>query len=153
MEYLPIQEFTDKWNISKRRIQVLCREGRVKGAKMIGNMWVIPENATKPSDAREKSPTVKNMDTEDLEIRKELKKLLKSLYKISENLTDINVDKKCYVLVAIAVGLCGHYIGKNMLNNDIKKKISTDLTGLKDPFDNEDILREVSHFYKSICRR
>ncbi len=53
---------------------------------MIGNMWVIPENATKPSDAREKSPTVKNMDTEDLEIRKELKKLLKSLYKISENL-------------------------------------------------------------------
>lgn len=146
MEYLPIQEFTDKWNISKRRIQVLCREGRVKGAKMIGNMWVIPENATKPSDAREKSPTVKNMDTEDLEIRKELKKLLKSLYKISENLTDINVDKKCYVLVAIAVGLCGHYIGKNMLNNDIKKKISTDLTGLKDPFDNEDILREVYIF-------
>ena len=93
MEYLPIQEFTDKWNISKRRIQVLCREGRVKGAKMIGNMWVIPENATRPSDARKKNPIVKNIDTEDSDIRRELKKLLKSLYKISANLTDVEVDK------------------------------------------------------------
>ncbi len=52
MEYLPIQEFTDKWNISRRRIQILCREGRINGARMIGNMWVIPENAVRPIDAR-----------------------------------------------------------------------------------------------------
>ena len=32
MKYLPIQEITDKWNIGKRRIQVLCRERHdVKG--------------------------------------------------------------------------------------------------------------------------
>ena len=146
MEYLPIQEFTDKWNISNRRIQVLCREGRVKGAKMIGNMWVIPEDATKPSDARTKSPTVKNMDTEDFEVRRELKKLLRSLYRIAENLTDVEADKKHYVLVSIAVGLCGHYIGKDSLNDDIKKKTSTDLTGLEDSFDNEDILGAVYIF-------
>ncbi len=146
MEYLPIQEFTDKWNISKRRIQVLCREGRVKGAKMIGNMWVIPENATRPSDARKKNPIVKNIDTEDSDIRRELKKLLKSLYKISANLTDVEVDKKRYVLVSIAVGLCSHYIGKESLNDDIKKKISTDLTGLEESFNNEDILGEVYTF-------
>ena len=45
MDYLSIQEFSNKWNISKRRIQVLCKEERIKGAKMIGNMWVIPADA------------------------------------------------------------------------------------------------------------
>ncbi len=35
MDYLSIQEFTDKWKISKRRIQTLCKEGRINGAKMI----------------------------------------------------------------------------------------------------------------------
>ena len=29
MEYLPIQEYSDKWSISKRRIQILCKEGRI----------------------------------------------------------------------------------------------------------------------------
>lgn len=146
MEYLSIQEFTDKWNISKRRIQVLCREGRIKGAKMIGNMWVIPENATRPSDARTKSPIVKNMDTEDFEVRRELKNLLKSLYRIAENLTDVEADKKHYVLVSIAVGLCGYYLGKDSISDHVKRKISTDLTGREESFTNEDILREVCNF-------
>ncbi len=146
MEYLTIQEFTDKWNISKRRIQVLCRAGRINGAKMIGNMWVIPENATRPSDARTKSPTVKSMDTKDSEVRRALKKLLKSLYRIAENLTDVEADKKLYVLVSIAVGLCGYYIGEDSLSENIKKKISSDLTGQEESFANEDILREIFAF-------
>ena len=70
MEYLPIQELSGKWNISKRRIQVLCKEGRIFGAKMIGNMWVVPENAKRPNDARVKSPIVKN-DNKILRARKE----------------------------------------------------------------------------------
>ena len=50
------------------------------------------------------------------------------------------------MLVSIAVGLCSHYIGKESLNDDIKKKISTDLTGLEESFNNEDILGEVYTF-------
>lgn len=146
MEYLPIQEYTDKWNISKRRIQVLCREGRINGAKMIGNMWVIPENATRPSDARTKKPTVRKMDTKDTEVRRELKKLLKSLYRITEDLTNEETEKKHYVLVSIAVGLCGYYIGEDSLSDNIKRKISEDLTGYEESFVNEDILREISAF-------
>jgi hypothetical protein len=146
MDYLPIQDFADKWNISKRRIQVLCREGRVNGARMIGNMWVIPENATRPSDARIKSPTVKNTNMEESVVRKELKKLLKSLYKIAENSTNEESGKKNYVLVSIAAGLCGYYIGVDSLSGDIKKKISKDLTGQEEAFVDEDILREVSDF-------
>ena len=41
-----------KWGISQRRVAVLCSEGRIPGAAVIGNSWVIPEDAKKPEDAR-----------------------------------------------------------------------------------------------------
>ncbi|MCM1439090.1 MAG: DNA adenine methylase [Roseburia sp.] len=46
------KETAEKWNISQRRVSVLCREHRIDGAVMIGNMWVIPSNAEKPVDKR-----------------------------------------------------------------------------------------------------
>lgn len=55
MEYLSIHQTADKWGISVRRVQILCTNGRIPGAKKIGSFWVIPENAEKPSDARIKS--------------------------------------------------------------------------------------------------
>lgn len=55
MDYLSIQDVSNKWNISKRRVQILCHEGRINGAKMIGNMWVVPENAVRPADARKRT--------------------------------------------------------------------------------------------------
>ena len=41
-----------KWGITQRRVAVLCSEGRIPGAAIIGNSWVIPEDAKKPEDAR-----------------------------------------------------------------------------------------------------
>lgn len=55
MEYLSVREVSEKWNISRRRIQILCSEGRIDGAARIGNMWMIPKDAEKPSDVRIKS--------------------------------------------------------------------------------------------------
>ena len=55
MEYLSVREVSEKWNISRRRIQILCAEDRIDGATRIGNMWVIPKGAEKPKDARIKS--------------------------------------------------------------------------------------------------
>ncbi len=52
MKYLSAKETADKWGISQRRVALLCAENRVCDAKMIGNMWIIPEYATKPMDAR-----------------------------------------------------------------------------------------------------
>jgi len=54
-EHLSIKEMAAKWDISVRRIQVLCCKGRIKGSTFIGNMWLVPSNASKPSDARIKS--------------------------------------------------------------------------------------------------
>ncbi|MGN0313672.1 MAG: DNA-binding protein [Fusicatenibacter sp.] len=55
MEYLSIRQVSEKWGISKRRIQVLCSEERIPGAMRIDSTWAIPANAEKPKDARIKS--------------------------------------------------------------------------------------------------
>lgn len=55
MDYLSIKQLSEKWGISKRRIQTLCSTDRIPGAKKIGYSWIIPEDAEKPADARIKS--------------------------------------------------------------------------------------------------
>lgn len=48
MEYLTTAQTAEIWNISRRRVSKLCNEGRIEGAKMMGNVWFIPEGAKKP---------------------------------------------------------------------------------------------------------
>ena len=52
MEYLSAKEVAEKWNISRRRVQILCEEGRIKGAFKLIDVWVIPKDAEKPVDRR-----------------------------------------------------------------------------------------------------
>ena len=54
MAYLSIKQTAEKWNISRRRVSKLCSEGRIEGAKLMGNVWFIPEDAKKPEDKRKK---------------------------------------------------------------------------------------------------
>jgi hypothetical protein len=117
MEYLPIQDYANNWNISKRRIQILCKEGRIPGAKMIGNMWVIPEKTERPVDARIKNP-VKEEVVGDSVVRRELKKLLRLLYDscIKNGVNPKN--QKDYVLSVIAGELCSFYLG-NPIDSDM----------------------------------
>ena len=50
--FMSAKEAAEKWNISQRRVSILCSENRIFGAMMVGNMWIIPTNATKPIDKR-----------------------------------------------------------------------------------------------------
>ena len=54
MEYLTTSEAAEKWNISRRRVTVLCEEGRIDGVIQKGKIWLIPEAAEKPEDGRRK---------------------------------------------------------------------------------------------------
>ena len=62
LSFISAKEAAEKWNISQRRVSVLCSENRINGAMMVGNMWIIPSNAEKPLDKRtvryEKSKSV-----------------------------------------------------------------------------------------------
>jgi hypothetical protein len=55
MDYISIRQLSEKWEISTRRIQILCRDGRIPGAMRIANTWAVPADAEKPKDARVKS--------------------------------------------------------------------------------------------------
>ena len=52
MEFLTTTEMAEKWNISRRRVTTLCREGRIEGAILRGNTWLVPDIAKKPDDPR-----------------------------------------------------------------------------------------------------
>ena len=50
--YISIKEASEKWNVSPRRIQVYCAEGRIDGAAKLGREWAIPIDAIKPGEYR-----------------------------------------------------------------------------------------------------
>ena len=50
LSFISAKEAAEKWNISQRRVSVLCSENRINGAMMVGNMWIIPSNAAQPID-------------------------------------------------------------------------------------------------------
>lgn len=52
LSFISAKEAAEKWNISQRRVSILCSENRINGAMMVGNMWIIPSNAEKPIDKR-----------------------------------------------------------------------------------------------------
>lgn len=54
MDYISIAKAAEKWGISRRRVQVLCAQGRIQGLERLGKTWAIPKDAEKPADARKK---------------------------------------------------------------------------------------------------
>lgn len=55
MGFISASQAAKKWDISQRRVQILCSENRIEGAFKVGEVWVIPDNAVKPLDYRKKS--------------------------------------------------------------------------------------------------
>lgn len=51
-KYITASQAAEKWNISQRRVQVLCSQGRIHGVFKLGDNWAIPISATKPTDDR-----------------------------------------------------------------------------------------------------
>lgn len=52
MNFVPSSEKAKEWGISQRRVAILCKEGRVPGAELVGNRWFMPTDAVKPEDPR-----------------------------------------------------------------------------------------------------
>ena len=52
---MTVKEAAILWGITERRVTVLCKEGRIKGAYKRGRRWVIPANTERPADNRIKT--------------------------------------------------------------------------------------------------
>ena len=62
-EYMTAQEAAEKWNVSLRWVQRLCKENRIDGVMNINRVWLIPQNAQKPLDGR----TLRGKQQEEME--------------------------------------------------------------------------------------
>ena len=53
--YMTVNQAAEKWEISDRRVRILCAEGKVSGAIREGRRWMIPIDTRKPADGRFKA--------------------------------------------------------------------------------------------------
>lgn len=52
--YITVQEAAEKWNITPRQVQILCKNNRIVGATRMSRIWIIPEKAEKPTNDKRK---------------------------------------------------------------------------------------------------
>ncbi len=55
MDYMTIKEAAEKWGLSVRRVQDICKADMIPGLIKFGHSWAIPVDAEKPIDHRVKS--------------------------------------------------------------------------------------------------
>ncbi len=76
MDYMKVSEAAEKWELSTRRVRILCQENRIEGVIRKGKLYMIPAHAKKPADARSKGRS-----------RATLKKLLDNIDRNLEKLS------------------------------------------------------------------
>jgi hypothetical protein len=62
--YIKAEIIAERWNISLRQVQILCKAGRIKGAEKFGNTWAIPTDAEKPTRTGKLKPGRKPRDAQ-----------------------------------------------------------------------------------------
>ena len=51
-KYITIKELAARWEITPRRIQKMCAEGKLPGVVKFGRDWAIPYDIERPTDKR-----------------------------------------------------------------------------------------------------
>lgn len=76
MNTMTVRDAASIWGLSERRVAILCKEGRIKGAYKQGRSWIIPADANKPADNRSarKSSVKKSLPIGISEYRKAVSK-------------------------------------------------------------------------------
>ncbi|MBO5286802.1 MAG: hypothetical protein J6B34_01615 [Clostridia bacterium] len=52
MNLITVKQASEKWGVTPRRVQSLCKEGKIKGACRWERTWMIPAHAVLPSSGR-----------------------------------------------------------------------------------------------------
>lgn len=63
--YVTIKELAEKWGVTRRRVQILCSQGRIPGATRFGHEWAIPADVERPTDGRVTTGEYKNWRNKD----------------------------------------------------------------------------------------
>lgn len=79
MQYITAAQAAEKWELTVRRVQDLCRNQQIHGAVRWGRDWMIPADAHRPTDRRRKQELNQKQDTVQLP-RKNPAIILSNLY-------------------------------------------------------------------------
>ena len=102
--YYSINEISQQWTLSSRRVQYLCSSGKIDGAIKVGNNWLIPKLSQKP--ANKTSSTLRNTflvsdRKQSFCLLKELiRKIFSSLNNLNESIKDVSV-----IILSLLFGL------------------------------------------------
>ena len=50
MDYLSVKETAERWGVTVRRVQQLCKAGLIPGATKFGKSWMVPKDASLPTE-------------------------------------------------------------------------------------------------------
>jgi Fic family protein len=89
MNYMTTNEAAAKWNLSSRRIRVLCENGQIPGAVKIGRNWSMPQESIKPIDQRFKIKIAYQGIVHDFSKIDQLKKRIDSYRPFSSHIRDM----------------------------------------------------------------
>lgn len=140
LAFMTANEAAEKWNISHRRVITLCRENRIDNAAMLGNMWIIPIDATKPEDAR----TLRYTKTEEKSVKPFLKwaggkgQLLKEIEKYYP-FADSNFTKYAEPLVgggAVLFDILSKYDLREIYISDTNAELMNSYKVIRDDVDS-----------------
>ena len=56
MNLITVKQAAEKWGVTTRRVQGLCKEGKIKGAVRWERTWMIPEHAVLPKRSNMDEP-------------------------------------------------------------------------------------------------
>jgi len=65
--YVKACDMAEKWGVTDRQVQILCKAGKIEGAVKFGTTWAIPESAQKPTRTGRLKPGRKRKDGEPCE--------------------------------------------------------------------------------------
>ena len=58
MNLITVKQAAEKWGVTQRHVQGLCKEGKIKGATRWARTWMIPAHAVLPSTNKGENPTL-----------------------------------------------------------------------------------------------
>ena len=58
MEMMTVKEAAEKWGVTTRRVQGLCKEGKIKGVQRWERTWMIPKHAVLPGSSSGNDPHI-----------------------------------------------------------------------------------------------
>lgn len=133
MKFLSVVETAKKWGMSERTVRNYCATGKIKGVKLIGKTWHIPDNAVKPEKANKKVFSSNKL----LNILKEQK--------------DMGLPGGIYHKTQIALTYNSNHIEGSTLTEDQTRLIfETNTIGVKNGNLNVDDVVETANHFKCV---